>query len=71
MKCRHHFHEIKGLALRRKFEIFTFSEMWYNSAVTNASVEIEGYNIYRLDCLGKPGGGVCAYVNNGLKVKVL
>ena len=56
LKCRHHFHEIKQLALQRKFEILTFSETWFNSTITNVSVEIEGYNIYRLDLLRKPGG---------------
>lgn len=37
----------------------------------NISVEIDGYSIYRLDCLWKIGVGVCVYVKYGLKVKVL
>ena len=70
LKCRHHFHEIKERALRKKFDILTFSETWFNSTTTNASVEFEGYNIYRLDRLGKTGAGVCAYVRHGFKAKV-
>lgn len=66
-----HFAEIKEVALQRQFDIVTFSETWINSTITTASVEIEGYDIYRLDCLRKPGKGVCAYVKNGLKKKVL
>lgn len=71
LKCRHHFHEIKGMALQKSFDILTFSETWFNSTTTNASVEIDGYSIYRLDRLRKTGAGVCAYVKHGLKVKVL
>lgn len=59
------------MALQKSFDILTFSETWFNSTTTNASVEIEGYSIYRLDRLRKTGAGVCAYVKHGLKVKVL
>ena len=71
LKCRQHFHEVKEMALDKKFDILTISETWFNSIVTNASVEIDGYRIYRLDRLGKAGAGVCAYVKNGFKAKVL
>ena len=71
LKCRHHFHEIKEMALQKSFDILTFSETWFNSTTTNASVEIDGYSIYRLDHLRKIGAGVYAYVKHGLKVKVL
>ena len=51
LKCRHHFHEIKEMALQKSFDILTFSETWFNSTTTNASVEIDGYSIlwYPLD----------------------
>ena len=65
LKCRHHFHEIKEMALQKNFDILTFSETWFNSTTTNASVEIDGYSIYRLDRLRKIGAGVCAYVKHG------
>ena len=57
---RQHFLEIKEMALQNNFDILTFSETWFNSSVTNASVELEGYKLYRLDRLGKIGAGVRA-----------
>ena len=71
LKCRQHFHEVKEMALDKKFDILTISETWFNSTVTNESVEIDGYQIYRLDRLGKAGAVVCAYVKNGFKANVL
>lgn len=71
LKFRYHFHEIKEMALQKSFDILTFSETWFNSTTTNASIEIDRYSIFRLDRLWKIGAGVCAYVKHGLKVKVL
>ena len=51
------------------FYIFPKREL--NTTVTNASVNIEGYNIFRLDRLRKKSRGVYASVKTGLKVKVL
>ena len=66
LKCRHHFLEIKEMASKQDFDVLSFSETWFNSTVSNASIEIEGYRVYRLDCIGKTGGGVCAYIKNNL-----
>ena len=71
LKNRVHFPEVKELAQAHDFDIFAVSETWFNTTVTNASIHIEGYNIYRLDRLKKSGGGVCAYVKSNLKTKVL
>ena len=57
------------MALKENFDILSISETWVNTSVTNASVNIEGYNIYRLDLLRKKGGGVCVYVKGSSKVK--
>ena len=57
--------------MENDFEILSISETWFNSSVTNASVEIPGYRIFRLHCVGKIGASVCAYVKSTLKVKVL
>lgn len=71
LRNRAHFTEIKKLSLEKDYDILTFSETWFNTSVTNASVALEGYNIFRLDRIRKSGGGVCAYVKASLKVKVL
>ena len=71
LKCRHRFLEIKEMASKKDFDVLSFSETWFNSTVSNASIEIEGYRVYRLDRIGKTGGGVCAYIKNNLKAKIL
>jgi hypothetical protein len=58
-----HLTEVKELVNLHKIDIFTISETWLNSTVTNSEIAIEDYKIYRLDRLHKRGGGVCAYIN--------
>ena len=67
-KCRQHFIETKQLALERDVDILTIWETWFNSSVSNSVVEIPGYQVYRVDHLGKAGAGVCAYVKSTQKV---
>ena len=71
LKNRTRFAEIKDMALEKKFDMLSFSETWFNTSVSNASVHLDGYKIFRLDRLHKKGGGVCAYVKSGLKTKIL
>ena len=71
LRNRTHYTEIKKLALEKDHDILSFSETWFNTTVTKASVNIEGYNIFRLERLRKKGRGVYASVKTGLKVKVL
>ena len=56
--------------MENDFDILSISETWFNSFVTNASVEIPGYRIFRLHCIGKTGASICAYVKSACKVKV-
>ena len=55
----------------KDYDVLTVSDSWLNSTVTNAEVEIDGYELTRLDRLGKSGGGVCVYARSSLKVKRL
>jgi exonuclease III len=48
--------------LSNKFDVFTVSETWLDSKITDLEIEIPGYNIYRVDRENKTGGGVCIYV---------
>lgn len=66
LKNRHHFLEVKEMALQNNFDILTFSETWFYSTVTIASVEL-----YRLVRLDKTGAGVCAYIKITLKTDIL
>ena len=56
---------------KKEFDILSLSETWFNSTVSNVSIEIEGYKVFTLDRTGKPGGGVCAYIKNTLKARVI
>ena len=64
LKNRNHFLQLKDLIFHNNFDILTISETWLNSTVTNASIQLEGYNLVRLDRKypGKSYNGVCAYV---------
>ena len=55
----------------KEYGILAVSESWLNSSVTNAELEIEGYNLIRLDRPKHRAGGVCVYVRRSLKSKVL
>ena len=50
LKCRQHFIETKEMISRENFDTLTISEKWFNSKISNTSVEIEGYKVYELDC---------------------
>lgn len=45
-------------------EVFTLSETWLNSTITNVEISIEGYTSFRQDRLHERGGGVCSYIRN-------
>jgi len=53
------------------FDIFSVSESWLKSTVTNGEVEITGYKLSRQDRSKKASSGVCVYTKVLLKVKVL
>ena len=65
---RNHYTQLKRLMSVEDFDILTLSETWLNSTHTNTSILIPGYRLIRQDCLGKRGGGICAYVQSSIKV---
>ena len=69
--CREHYHFLTDLIVIKDFDIFTISEYWLDSSASDAEIQISGYNIYRLDRVNKPGGGVCVYTKQHLKVERL
>ena len=69
LKNRHHYLLIKETILSNKFDIFTVSETWLNSKITDLGIEISGYNIYHIDRENKTGGGVCIYVRQAYKTQ--
>lgn len=62
LKNREHIILANETAISKKIDIFTISESWLDSSVSEAEVEFPGYILRRLDRVKKHGGGVCAFV---------
>ena len=71
IRNRNHLIQVRELVFNEKPDVLALSETWLNSSTTNAEVEIQEYKIYRLDRKHKKGGGVCIYIRNDFKTKVL
>lgn len=71
LKCREHFILTKETVIRNKFDVFTISESWLDSKISDHEIEIPGYQLYRVDRPNKKGGGVCAYVLQNYRVELL
>ena len=63
LKNKEHYLLVQELVLKQNFDIFTISETWLDDSVTNTEIEFSGYDLYRLDRVGKR-----AYVHMSSKV---
>lgn len=60
-----------------KSDVIAISESWLNRSISNGQINIDTYKVFRSDrnhrgtIIRKGGGGVCAYIKDGLKVKCL
>ena len=72
LKSREHFTLVEDTILQNGFQIFTISETWADLSVSDARLQIPGYQLFRQDRgIEKSGGGLCTYVLNDLKATVL
>ena len=72
LKSRVYFYLVKETILQNKFDIFTISESWTDLIVSDASLEISGYQFFRQDRgSDKNGGGLCIYAKLNLKITIL
>ena len=71
LKSWNHLLQLREFIRAKDYHIITLSETSLNKSVKNTEVEIEGYKIFRLDRLGKRGGGVCAYIRSPLRAHIL
>lgn len=55
----------------QKIHVIGVSESWLKPSLNSSLVALPGYTLYRNDRVGKGGGGVAAYIREGIKVKVL
>lgn len=52
-------------------DIAAITETWLHKVHSDSSVAINGYALFRLDRVGRKGGGVCVYVCGGLHAACL
>ena len=72
LKSREHFCLVKDTILHNGFDIFIVSETWADLSVSDASLEISSYQLFRQDRgQHKAGGGLCTYAKSNLKITVL
>ena len=61
---------LKLLLNEKPFDIFTISETWLNSYITDGEISIPGYTFSRNDWNGRSGGGTLALVRDGIPYKI-
>ena len=71
LKNREHLILAKETVISNKIVIFTISESWLDSSVSDAEVEFPGYILHRLDRVNKHGKGVCAFVRQEYRAERL
>ena len=68
LKSREQFCLVKDTILHNSFDIFTIFETWLDLTVSDACLEISGYQLFRQDRgPHKDGGGLCIYAKSNLK----
>ena len=70
LKNKFHFIEMSKF-IKHNVDVLTLSETWLNTTTKNYEIAIQCYNLFRLDRLGKKGGGVCVYIRNNIKASTL
>ena len=61
--------DVRSLTHNKRFDIFTFSEIWLNSSIKDSELDIPGYTLVRHDRTSKRGGGMAIYVRNNIPYK--
>lgn len=63
--------EVKHLLRDRSLDIVGVAETWFKSYVSNRTVSIPGYKIYRSDRVNMRGGGVALYISDSYKSRII
>lgn len=63
--------EIRNVFDGEIFDVIAVSESWLKPFILNNAVSIDGYYMHRNDRIVRNGGGVCLYIKNGIKSKVI
>lgn len=66
-----HIDEFRSIFDSSSFDIILICETWLKPHISNKSVELNDYNLFRNDRVHKGGGGVGVFVKSHLKTNVL
>lgn len=66
-----HIDEVRTLFENESFDIIGISESWLKPSIQSNLVSLPGYSLIRNDRVNKVGGGVCVFIKEGLKAKLL
>ncbi|KAI8117844.1 putative RNA-directed DNA polymerase from transposon BS [Lucilia cuprina] len=65
------YEEMKNLLENRLYDVIGVSETWYKDYISDDTISLSGYQIFRNDRLLSRGGGVCLYISDKFKARVL
>lgn len=63
--------EIKAIFANVNTHAICVSESWLKSYISNRSILLDGYNVFRNDRAVRRGGGVCIFVKSSIPVRIV
>ena len=58
--------DVRSFIDKNPFDIFTISESWLNSCISDSDISLSGYILVRQDRKDKRGDGTATYVRDGI-----
>ena len=58
--------DVRSLIDKNPFDIFTVSESWLNSSISDSEISLSGHALVREDRKNKRGGETAIYVRDGI-----
>lgn len=63
--------EFKSIFMHSSLDVIGISESWFKSDTCSQSLNLPGYNLVRNDRPDDRGGGVCLYISDKLRYKII
>lgn len=63
--------ESKLLFLDTHIDVLCFTETWLKPEISNASVEIKQFNLFRKGRATDSHGGICIYTRKGIRCRIV
>lgn len=65
------FNELEVLCNEENFEFVCLSETHLTENISDGEISIKNYNLFRCDSHSRHTGGVCIYIKNDWKIKII